>query len=70
MKKYSLLLLTLLLVSCTMRMAVYAPHRSDNDDHRKATTNVACLDCHDVVGKREHQTDDNCMRCHRIVKGV
>jgi hypothetical protein len=33
-------------------------------------TNEACLDCHDIAGKKDHQADDECMRCHRIVRGV
>ena len=69
MKSIVLLAAILLLFGCTMRMAAYAPHRIDNADHRNALSNNACLDCHDVVGKREHKADDNCMRCHRIVRG-
>lgn len=70
MKKLFCLIAVLFLFGCTMRMAVYAPHRTDNADHRTATTNQACLECHDVAGQKEHKRDDNCMRCHRIVRGV
>ena len=70
MKKSMLLLGVVLLVGCTMRMAVLAPHRIDNADHRAATTNKACLECHDITGKKVHIADDNCMKCHRIVRGV
>ncbi|PLY01405.1 MAG: hypothetical protein C0623_05380 [Desulfuromonas sp.] len=70
MKKTSLLLLALLLVGCTMRMAAYAPHRIDNADHRAVKTNQECLECHDISKQKDHQADDNCMRCHRIVRGV
>ena len=70
MKNTILLLCILLLFGCTMRMAVFAPHRADNADHRAAKTNEACLDCHDIIGKKDHKADDDCMRCHRIVRGV
>ena len=70
MKKILVIGLILLMAGCTIRMAAYAPHRVDNEDHRQATTNQDCLGCHDIVGKKGHQADDNCMRCHRIVKGV
>lgn len=71
MKKFILLLFVILLAGCTIRMAAFAPHRTDNTDHRSATSNSDCLECHDdMMGKKEHQADDNCMRCHRIVKGV
>ena len=70
MKKIYVVLIVLFLFGCTMRMAVFAPHRTDNADHRQATSNQDCLECHYVIGKKEHKADDECMRCHRIVRGV
>lgn len=71
MKKFLVLLFVLVLTGCTMRMAVFSPHPPDNNDHRQSTRNADCLECHDdIIGLREHTATDNCMRCHRIVKGV
>jgi len=70
MKKLTLVFVTLLLAGCIIRMGAFAPHRPDTDDHRSVTQNVQCLDCHKVDGLFKHKPDDNCQRCHRIVKGV
>lgn len=52
------------------RMAPFAPHRPDTDFHREATTNQACIDCHEVARlPAGHQAADNCLRCHRILHG-
>lgn len=56
--------------ACTLRMAPFSPHRSNTDAHRQATTNQACLECHNLSEIRtDHQPSDNCLRCHRIVQG-
>jgi len=75
MKANSLLLLLLVLLlvvsaACTRRIAPFSPHRTDSEAHRNAKSNQDCSECHDVVKVgREHRTDDNCLRCHRIVQG-
>jgi len=52
------------------RMAPFAPHRPDSDFHRNATTNQACIGCHEVAGLRSgHQASDDCRKCHRILHG-
>ena len=55
---------------CVHRMAPFAPHRPDTDFHRSATTNQACIGCHEVASLRSgHQASDNCLKCHRILHG-
>jgi len=62
--------LSILLTACVTRMAPFAPHRTNTDDHRKAQTNQDCSGCHSIteIGKG-HKATDNCVRCHRIVQG-
>lgn len=64
-----ILLIPLLLLGCTMRMAAFAPHPPDNDAHRNLAENKACFSCHDPAALNNHQANDNCLRCHRVVKG-
>jgi uncharacterized paraquat-inducible protein A len=74
MKKLILLtlLLSLMLVvtACVNRMAPFAPHRSNTEDHRAVSNNQDCIGCHEVadLGKG-HQASEDCLRCHRIVQG-
>ena len=52
------------------RMAPFAPHRPDSDFHRSATTNQACVGCHEVAALRGgHQASDDCHKCYRILHG-
>ncbi|MDT8442145.1 MAG: hypothetical protein RQ723_10835 [Desulfuromonadales bacterium] len=63
-------LVIVLVSACTRRMAPFAPHRTQSEAHRTATTNQTCTDCHaiDQIGQR-HRAGDDCLRCHRIVQG-
>ena len=73
MKRPALLLFVLLLTGgCfnrDIRVSAYAPRRDDTQAHREATTSVDCIGCHSIEGLRSHQSDDNCLRCHKINKG-
>ncbi|PLX43016.1 MAG: hypothetical protein C0608_00960 [Deltaproteobacteria bacterium] len=66
MKRSLLIFLaTALLGACAARTPVLAPHRTLNDDHKRAT-NETCLDCHDLGNLKGHRAGDNCTRCHRL----
>jgi len=63
------LLLLLMLTACTMRMAAFAPRRSDIPEHSTLSRD-ACLSCHEVAEQRDHKPTDDCLHCHHLVKGI
>jgi uncharacterized paraquat-inducible protein A len=71
------LLLVILIVAalatvaaCSRRMAPFAPHRTNTEDHRAAQGIHACLGCHEIKTlSSAHQPSDNCLQCHRILQG-
>jgi hypothetical protein len=66
----SLLSLMLVVTACVHRMAPFAPHRTNTEDHRAAVTNQDCIECHAVAKLGNgHQSSEDCLRCHRIVQG-
>ncbi len=58
-----------LVVGCVGRVALYAPRLPPSDNHRAATGNTDCLECHDVAGRASHKPTDDCRRCHTICEG-
>lgn len=70
MRIMSLLIVgTVFVFGCTMRMAAFAPHPPDTVEHRESKENTACVACHDLAKLKSHQAGDNCLRCHRVIKG-
>jgi hypothetical protein len=69
MKSIVAALLFLLLTACTIRMGAFAPRRPDITEHRKVT-NADCLGCHDPAQQKDHKSEDDCLRCHHLIKGV
>lgn len=69
MKKLLLVLLVLVLGSCTVRMGAFAPRRPDIPEHQ-GVTNEDCQGCHDLSALPDHDADDDCLRCHHIQKGA
>jgi len=63
------LILLLLLSACTIRMGAFAPRRSDIAEHR-GPGREDCLGCHDLSDRPDHKPDDDCLRCHHLIKGV
>lgn len=59
----------LLLAACTIRMGAFSPRRPDIQQHRQVT-NADCLGCHELATLEKHKSNDNCVRCHKLVKGV
>ncbi len=69
MKKILAVLLVLILTACTLRMGAFAPRRPDIPEHRDLVS-ADCLECHDLAGRQDHKSDDDCLRCHHLVKGI
>lgn len=67
--KYLVLLLLFILTACTVRTATFAPRRSDTAAHREATRDT-CLDCHELSKMSDHKKTEDCLRCHKLVKGI
>lgn len=67
--KFLVMLLLLILTACTVRMGTFAPRRSDTPVHREATRDT-CLDCHDLSKMSDHKSTEDCLRCHKLVKGI
>jgi hypothetical protein len=57
-----------LVVGCVGRIALYAPRLPPSDEHRAATGNADCLECHDLASRTSHRTTDDCRRCHTMCK--
>ena len=53
-------------VGCVGRIALYSPRLPPTDDHREATGNADCLECHDPTRRGSHKTTDDCRKCHTI----
>ena len=54
-----------LAVGCVGRISLYSPRLTPSDAHRAATSNAACLECHDVREYESHSAGDDCRRCHK-----
>ena len=69
MKKWTTVAAMLcLVVGCVGRVPLYSPRLPPSDGHRSATSNAACLECHDVTSQASHKPIDDCRNCHKLCK--
>lgn len=55
---------------CVGRVALYAPRLTPSEEHREATDNRACRECHDPSERPSHDSSDDCRRCHTLARGT
>ena len=70
MKKtlFLLVLIVLMTQGCVDRIPLYSPRQTDTSAHREARATQDCLVCHDIAKRASHDPDDNCLKCHQIIK--
>jgi len=69
MKKVLIVFLMVFLCACTMRMGAFAPRLPDISEHHELVRDD-CAGCHDMSAHKDHKTDEDCLRCHHLIKGV
>jgi len=70
-KKIYFILVLIILVTqgCVDRIPLYSPRQTDTLAHREAVAPQDCLDCHDLDKRASHDPADDCLKCHKIIKG-